>query len=276
MTTSRKLISRVCLSAILLASSGSVALGNSFQEFFDGATPPILPVFWTGDPFSPTTPSFRVVTTDPETPPNCVSVQCPGGVRDVSLYSPRISIISDLSTLNFKHKHAFDLNDNGAEAGGRLEISIDGVRQGSWQDIVDAGGVFLSGQYDALISDQTNPLFGGARQLWTGFLNDAYRTVSVRLPAIAAGKTIQLRWRMVTGSDAATTIGWKIDSVLLCDPGDTSNTLCPNPPSTNCGTPQCAPAVMATQAMMFVGMIGQRWLIRRRRSRRIARRSFTQ
>src|SRR5207249_5204212 len=140
----------------------------SFQEFFDGATPPFLPNGWTGDPFDSATPSWRVVTTDPETRPNCVSCPVPGGVRDASLYAPPIQIISQFATLNFKQKFALDRDANGALAGGRLEISIDGVRGGEWHDITDADagldGEFVTGGYNDLISSQTNPLYGkGAR-----------------------------------------------------------------------------------------------------------------
>lgn len=272
MIPSRRLIP--CLTALALAISCSTALGASFKEFFDSATPPTLPNGWVNDPFDQATASWHVVAVDPETPPNCVSVSVPGGVRDNSLYSPPIPIISGASSLSFKHKFAFDSNANGALAGGRLEISIDGVRGGEWLDPTDTAagldGDWVIGGPNMAVSSQDNPLFGRGALLWSGFMNDSYMLSSLRLPTIAGGKTIHLRWRMVSGSNAASTIGWKVDSVLLCDPSDTTSNLCPQG---NCGSGTCGTSAMVPEAMLLGGMLWQRRRNRRRPGRRFVRRS---
>jgi hypothetical protein len=79
--------------------------------------------------------------------------------------------------------------------GGVLEIKIGG---GSFQDILAAGGAFVSGGYNAtLSSDYANPLAG--RQAWSGN-SSGFQTSTVNLPASAAGQTMQLRWRCASGN----------------------------------------------------------------------------
>src|SRR5262249_12480359 len=154
---------------------------------FDGVTAPALPAGWTASAAA----NGVVWQTNgfvSDTAPNSVGVGVPAAVADQSLYSPQIPISSTNGTitLTFRHKFAFDKDDNGARDGGRLEISIATVRQGEFQDIIDAGGTFITGGYTDGISSTTNPLYGGGRMLWSGFLNDSFMTTTVELPASAA------------------------------------------------------------------------------------------
>ena len=249
----------------LVGMCSAPAMGSSFKEFFDTAQPPFLPNGWTTDVIG-NSGAFHVVTTDPETPPNCVSCPVPGGVQDVSLYAPPIPITGGFSTVNFKTKFAFDSNANGALAGGRLEISIAEVRDGEWLDPTDVNsgldGEYVTGGPNMLVASQDNPLAGGGRMVWSGFMNDTYEAVSLKLPAAAVGRTIRLRWRMVSGSDAASTIGWKVDSLIICDSGDTTSNICP---STSCGTGGACGA-MASEGLLLMGLIGP-WRPRWRRRR---------
>src|SRR4029077_5383655 len=68
----------------------------------------------------------------------------------------------------------------------------------------------------------SNPLAG--RPAWSG--NSAgFITTTVNLPAAAAGQNDVLRWRM--GSDTSTGVdGWRIDSVVVSQPG-----TCPASPT---------------------------------------------
>jgi len=242
-------------------ASAIPALAASFQENFDGVAPPALPAGWTA-----TAASNGVVWQTngfvSDTAPNSVGVAVPAAVADQSLYSPPI-VLSNTSgtiTLTFRHKFAFDKSNNGANDGGRLEISISGVRQGAFQDIIDAGGTFVTGGYTDPISSTTNPLYGEAAMLWSGFLYDSFMTTTVELPASAAGSTIQLRWRMVS-DDSVSTLGWKVDSIKLCDPGDTTSNICPS----DCNGGACGTSGMSAMAVSLAGLISAR-RVRRRRS----------
>ncbi|MEP6946524.1 MAG: carboxypeptidase regulatory-like domain-containing protein [Acidobacteriota bacterium] len=100
--------------------------------------------------------------------------------------------------------------------GSVLEIKLGNA---DWQDIIAAGGQFESGGYDGLIDACcSNPLAGHAG--WSGRSGpdqtSEFITTSVRLPAAAAGQTVQLRWRI--GTDVGTfREGQYIDDVTVTD-----------------------------------------------------------
>ena len=98
------------------------------------------------------------------------------------------------------------MNPNLGFDGGVLELSTDGGN--TFQDILAAGGNFVIGGYNRIIStDRGSPIAG--RQAWSG--NSAgFITTVVNLPAFQTDGT--LRWRMATdtsGSDE----GWRVDTV---------------------------------------------------------------
>jgi hypothetical protein len=102
--------------------------------------------------------------------------------------------------------------------GGVLEISFDeGL---TFQDILAAGGAFVSGGYNGTISNCCgNPL--ADRQAWTGN-SGGFITTTVNLPY--SSFPVMLRWRM--GSDSSIPDeGWRIDSIAITLP-------CPSPPPT--------------------------------------------
>ena len=90
-----------------------------------------------------------------------------------------------------------------------LEIQIG---TNAFVDITNAGGVFLSGGYNAKISSlYSNPLAG--RWAWSG-TNGGFATTTVSLPPAAAGQTNLLRWR--AGTDSANAgAGWWVDTVSV-------------------------------------------------------------
>jgi len=243
----------IALAGASIALQSPVARAVSFAENFDAVTPPALPGGWTAS----ATQSGVVWQTNglvADTPPNGVGIGVPAAVADQSLTSPSVAISSANATLTFRHKFAFDVDNNGARDGGRLEISIDGIRQGDFQDIIDAGGEFVTGGYTHGISSPTNPLYGGGRQVWAGFLNDSFMTTTVKLPTSASGSNIRLRWRMVS-DDSVSTVGWKLDSIILCDAGDTTSTVCQN---NNCGSGACGAGGMPAVATVLLGIAGAR------------------
>lgn len=100
-----------------------------------------------------------------------------------------------------------------------LEISIDG---GPFQDIIDAGGIFLTGGYNTYIPRFTSPIEG--RLAWGllsagTFENPEYINTELILPASANGKSIILRWTIGVdeGGIAPGASGVRIDNVLIKD-----------------------------------------------------------
>ncbi len=172
----------------------------AFSETFDGVTPPALPAGWT------TSATFSLlpwVTTNAESSsgPNSAFGIEDAGSGTSELVSPEIPITNANAQLTFQHhvniKSASDAT---------LEISIDG---GSFQDIENAGGTFVTGPYNAFVSWSDDSV---------GFF-----TTTVALPPSAAGKTIQLRWSLSSSSSGLARPGWFIDDVQIVD----GYTCCP-------------------------------------------------
>jgi hypothetical protein len=140
-----------------------------------------------------------------DTPPNAVFVDDPATIGDKQLLSPNIPVVADAAFPQLAFRNNFNLQDG--FDGGVLEISFDGGL--TFQDIVDAGGTFLSGGYNGTISSCCgNPL--AARQAWTGN-SGGFIDTTVNLPP--AGSYL-LRWRM--GSDSSVSgEGWRIDNVAI-------------------------------------------------------------
>ena len=172
----------------------------AFSETFDGVTPPALPAGWT------TSATFSLL---PWVTTNAESSSAPNsafGLEDVGsgtseLVSPVIPITNANAQLTFRHhvniKSASDAT---------LEISIDG---GSFQDIENAGGTFVTGPYNAFLS-------------WSDD-SGGFFTTTVVLPPSAAGKTIQLRWSISSSSSGLPKPGWFLDDVQIVD----GYTCCP-------------------------------------------------
>jgi hypothetical protein len=136
--------------------------------------------------------------------PNCVYVNDPNTSGTSQLVSPSIALGSNRHQLVFRHFYATDYEFDG----GVLEISTNG---GAFQDILAAGGTFLSGGYDT-------PLVGGTlagRQAWTG-MQVGYITTKIILPANTSSQSVRFRWRMGTDpmEDGA---GWRIDNIYVVD-----------------------------------------------------------
>jgi uncharacterized repeat protein (TIGR01451 family) len=184
------------------------APGLGFSENFDSVDAPSIPPGWTpgilaGPPGAGTwtTTNFHF-----DTPPNAAFVPDVADVQDLILDSPSISIQSPTAQLRFRNRYDLERNNDG----GVLEIKIEG--RPFFQDILDAGGSFVAGGYDAVIEANFGSPISG-RQAWTGTKSLFVPTI-VNLPAAAAGKTVVLRWRMATDSALGYT-GWWIDSVSV-------------------------------------------------------------
>jgi hypothetical protein len=90
-----------------------------------------------------------------------------------------------------------------------LEIAFN---SGAFNDIIAAGGSFVSGGYNEVISTRFNSPIAG-RDAWAGDSGGFVSTV-VNLPSSAAGQNIRLRWRMASDSSVART-GWHVDTIVV-------------------------------------------------------------
>src|SRR5207244_494395 len=119
---------------------------------------------------------------------NAAFVDDPDGVSDKRLDSPSIPIATKEALLTFRQSRDLEADDFGNYDGGVLEIKIGG---GAFQDIVDAGGSFVTGGYDATIYDGSQSPIAG-RRAWGGN-SGGFVTTTVKLPAAAAGHSVVLR-----------------------------------------------------------------------------------
>ncbi len=165
------------------------------SQNFDGVVAPALPAGWTTDVTGIGIP-FTTSTVNPFSAPNAAFGPETSNVGVTNLYSDLIPISSPTATVSFRN--SFNLEN--IFDGMVLEIAIGA---GPYQDILAAGGSFVTGGYNGTLSvNFGNPLPG--RQAWTGLSGGtsgapAYITTTVNLPAAANGQNIRLRWRV--GSD---------------------------------------------------------------------------
>ena len=189
----------------------------AIEEEFDNFPLPNLPKGWTT---SSTGLGVNWVLTERsfDTPPNGAYSATPNQIGSNELITPTFSIVSTTAELEFRNK--YDLEStflrNRLYDGSVLEIKIG---NGNWQDILAAGGTFLSGGYDGIIdSCCQNPLAG--RLGWSGKsgLNNTavFITTRAKLPTSAAGQNVQFRFRV--GTDiGGTREGQFIDNFRVLD-----------------------------------------------------------
>jgi len=128
-------------------------------------------------------------------------------VRDDRLTTGPLPTGAVTTTLEFDHHYRFEGGEV-AYDGGVLEVSTDGEE---FIDVLDAGGVFLTGGYGAVISDCCgNPLAG--RIAWTS--TSATLTHSVVDLSSLAGEQVWIRFRAGSDSSQADE-GWWLDNIAL-------------------------------------------------------------
>jgi hypothetical protein len=180
---------------------------NVLTQNFDTVTPPALPPGWTATNASGQEPLWETSADTPHTPPNCAFVDDPPTVSDKRLDTPPINLTTNQARLTFRNNFSFEAPNYD---GGVLEISING---GPFQDILAAGGSFVTGGYNGTVSNCCNNPIGN-RQAWIGS-SGGYITTTVNLPGSGA-RTVVLRFRM--GSDFSVAgVGWRIDTLTVQD-----------------------------------------------------------
>src|SRR5437667_1540876 len=211
-----------------------------FTINFDDVTPPALPLGFIatnvqGPPQLWVTSNSGLPTPPADTPPNAAFVDDPAVVSDKLLDLPGLTVFEALSPqLTFRQNFNLEASDQDSDLGfdgGVLEISVD---QGqTYQEILDAGGSFVTGGYNRTISaDRGSPIAG--RRAWSGN-SDGFITTTVRLPDIIIEGT--LRWRMASDTGGSSD-GWRVDTVdiswcqlpgELCSPTPTAPITTPTP-----------------------------------------------
>jgi len=204
------------------------ALTNNVQTFaqnFDSVTAPALPTGWTTVNITGPANSWATTTAASDTAPNSVFISDIASTSENALVSPVILIASASAQLSFRHNYSFDYHSASSHIyrdGGVLEIKIG---SGAFTDILAAGGSFVTGGYNNTINTaNNNPLNG--RSAWVGIFN-SWQTVTVNLPASAAGQNIELRWNCATDSSNTSSgtgaVGWYVDSISITDAIATAN-----------------------------------------------------
>ena len=188
--------------------------GPQFTENFDGLTVPDIPGTWGTDATGDGLPWTTVNTSSDTAPNSAFGFDGPGPLpSDEILVTAPFAVSSATAQLVFRNRWTFEGLTTHFD-GGILEISFNGV---DFVDIVDAGGSFVSGGYNGIISSCCgNPL--ATLNAWTGASAGypAYITTVVNLPAAAAGQTVQLQWHIGT-DDSIGAAGQNIDSIVLID-----------------------------------------------------------
>jgi hypothetical protein len=146
-----------------------------------------------------------------DTSPNAAFIDDPAVVSDKRLDSLHFPLTAVSAQLTFRQNfnlEASDVDPNLGFDGGVLEVSFDGGN--TFQDILDAGGSFVVGGYNRMIStDRGSPIAG--RQAWSGN-SEGFITTVVNLPIIPAGG--RLRWRMASDTTGPGE-GWRVDTVNI-------------------------------------------------------------
>ncbi len=178
-----------------------------FSQNFDNVTVPAIPSGWTASTPSPNTanaPSWQTVSSNSASSPNAVFAPDAEKPYLAQLESPSIPIAVSAAELKFK----INYNTESGWDGTTLDIKIG---SGEYQDIADAGGTFLSGEYNNLLSGGNFPNAG--RRAWSGNSN-GYIDVEILLPASAKGQNVQFRWNESADTSVAY-VGTYLDDIKI-------------------------------------------------------------
>ena len=207
---------RTCDDGSACTAGDACAPGTAFAEDFDLIVPRDLPTGWTATlvvgPLGAT--GWRTGTGSVFSAPNAVFAPDAPDVRDAVLDSPAIRIVTSNTQVLFRNRYELELQADG----GVFEVKLG---NGMFVDIEDAGGQFVTGGYNATISDDFQSPIAG-RRAWTGSSHGFIETI-VNLPPALVGQDVVLRWRMATDM-ALGNIGQWIDSIVVtgidaCQPG---------------------------------------------------------
>ncbi|MEP7038780.1 MAG: M36 family metallopeptidase, partial [Acidobacteriota bacterium] len=180
---------------------------SGFSQNFDSVTVPAIPNDWTASAPNPNTANaapWQTVSPNAASLPNAIFAPDVDKPYLAQLESPQIPITVSAAKLKFK----INYNTESGWDGTTLDIKIG---SGAYQDIVDAGGIFLAGEYNNLLSSGNFPNAG--RRAWSGNSN-GYVDVEIILPASAGGQNVQFRWN-ASADTSVSYVGTYIDDVKV-------------------------------------------------------------
>lgn len=135
--------------------------------------------------------------------------------------SPMFVVAAGGAQMTFRNAFSFEHDANDANIGFDgmvLEISING---GAFEDIIAAGGSFVNGGYNRIISSEFNSPLGG-RMAWSGVSageasSPQYITTTINMPSQSIGQLVRVRWVVAadnryTGTETA---GAWVDTVVF-------------------------------------------------------------
>jgi hypothetical protein len=168
---------------------------SMFTETFERALAPELPSGWRND--TGLLPNHWTVSTlDSHSPPQAAFVPHLNSSSEVLLVSPFIQVPVNGAVLEFVHNFATvqccDI--------GFLQFSVDDS-EFEFNDVTAFDVQFLEGGYQPGVG-------------WFGNQNGFIRT-RLRLPGVANGHNIRLRWRFLDGGGVQPSQGWFIDDVRV-------------------------------------------------------------
>lgn len=223
MLATRKVRSLFALTAMAAAAATATTAQATtpcgFSENFDGVIAPALPAGWLATNAQGQPPFWVTSNVSPDTVPNDAFVDDPATISDKLLDAPSVAITSGNAQVTFRNyfdtESTFD--------GGVLEISFAGQ---PFIDIIQGGGSFVTGGYNATISTAFQSPIAG-RRAWSGN-SGGYITTIANLGPNAAGRTVTLRFRMASDISASAT-GWRVDTISVVDGPCASPTPSPSP-----------------------------------------------
>jgi hypothetical protein len=203
--------------AASFSSTKTLTLGTlavSSSENFDGVTAPALPAGWVNTLTAGTGVSWVTTATAPNSAPNAVFANDPTTLGAATLESPTFAINSSSATVTFKNSYNTEFEPTDPTLGydgAILEIKIGA---GSYQEIISAGGSFISGAYNRRISsDFSSPIAG--HRAWSGN-SGGYVDTAIAIPPSANGQNIRLRWTMASDDGNIVSVtGVKIDDLKI-------------------------------------------------------------
>src|SRR5262249_48236515 len=139
-----------------------------------------------------------------DTPPNCLAAFPSSKEVDAVVVSTPISIVNPSAQIRFKNYYSTEAGYDGAV----LEVKIG---SGVFEDVIAAGGTFVSRGYSGVIDGRATSSIAG-RSAWTGSSGGNYVLTVISLPPAVAGQTIQLRFRW-TSNDSIASDAWNVDTV---------------------------------------------------------------
>lgn len=220
------------------------------DENFDSVMPPALPPDWLatnaqGPPPLWVTSNSGVPMPPADSFPNALYIDDPPVVSDKLLDGWFVDFFEDCCVL-LVFRHNFNLEASEVDPhigydGGVLEMSTDGGN--TFQDILAAGGSFVTGGYNRTIAtDRGSPIAG--RQAWSGN-SGGFITTAVNVPFIQ--EPGRLRWRMAS-DDSGGNEGWRVDTLHMtwCKGMGPPCTPTPTPPATPTPTASGTPTITPT------------------------------